>query len=340
MGRKLHDGSLMPLNSATWSKYSSYLSQGANLGAWISDASDAAQAGVPYPYEGFQYYAYAAIKPYPQTLWNPLYFSGSPLGHSSYNAMVAEVTSKGKGGLTLDFSYTLQDGRGNTSSAFIESYTGSYWLQDPYAYNSYAKYPNTAKQIVKGYLLYNLPFGPGKRFSTTSRILNSVIGGWEIGTAHSYSTGTPMTTPGASASAAGTLPGWPAVYENVVAHPNLKSTFKRVNEAWNGTGSDPGSLFFDTSNFSDPAPGQLGNAPFIFSQWHSFGYNNEDMSLLRNVRFGADDRYRVQLRAEFFDVLNRHHWDGPNMSTGTAYYGHISGASGNRTGQLGMRFDF
>lgn len=349
IGRKLHDGALSPYYATPWQTYDQYLNttntcaHPGGLSQWINSEAVASWFCLPYPYPGFAGTGYMTVKPFPQAAatYSPMFVTGSPIGHTSYNALVVEAISRRTNGLTFDMSYTMQDGRGNTSTAFVQTSNQNYFLQDPYAYNDYAEYPNTPKYVVKGYILYDLPVGKGKRFDPDMRIVEPLVSGWEIGTAHSYQTGTPMTTPGASPTAAGTLPGWTAVYENVVQNPHLGNTFKRVNEAWNpSSGSNTGALFFDPTNFSDPAPGTLGNAPFVFSNWHSFGYNTEDLSLLKNFKCGADQRYRVQLRAEFFDVLNRHHWDAPNMTTGSPYFGMIMGASGNRVGQLGARLDF
>ncbi|WP_295413878.1 hypothetical protein, partial [uncultured Thiodictyon sp.] len=51
-----------------------------------------------------------------------------------------------------------------------------------------------------------------------------------------------------------------------------------------------------------------------------------------------DSRYRMTLRAEFFDAFNRHHYNSPN--TGNIHgdhFGNVTGVSGNRQGQLGAR---
>ena len=61
---------------------------------------------------------------------------------------------------------------------------------------------------------------------------------------------------------------------------------------------------------------------------------------LRDGEKAREIRYRVELRAEFFDVFNRHYNGGPNLNIGSSYFGHVTSVSGNRTGQLGARFEF
>lgn len=122
IGRKLHDGTLNPVALTPWTTYSQYLANGANLGAYVWDAASASQAGVPYPYSGWGGPAYQAITPFPQTQSaGGAFVAGSPIGQTSYNTLLTEVISKGRGGFTFDFNYTLQSGRGNTRSAFVSS---------------------------------------------------------------------------------------------------------------------------------------------------------------------------------------------------------------------------
>jgi outer membrane receptor protein involved in Fe transport len=48
----------------------------------------------------------------------------------------------------------------------------------------------------------------------------------------------------------------------------------------------------------------------------------------------------MTLRAEFSNIFNRHYWDNPNTNFSSGYFGHVTGAYGNRTGQLGARFEW
>ena len=139
-------------------------------------------------------------------------------------------------------------------------------------------------------------------------------------------------------------PGWSAVYANVAPNASFKNMFKHWNPAWNptvaGASQDPDSLYFNPNNFSNPTYGQLGNSPTLFSNWRGWSAPQENGSLLKKTRFGADNRYVVTLRAEFFDLFNRHYWYGPNTNIASPFFGHVTGVSGNRTGQLGARFEW
>ncbi len=339
-GRNLHDGSLNPTNFPTWGSYSQLLNSG-KIWNWVWDSGSAASAGVPYPYPGFSGEAYFAINPYPQVQAQydgGVLFTNSPLGQSGYNAITVEGT-KQRGALNLDLSYNWSRSTGNTGSAFFDTWSFNHWWQDPYKYKYEAHWPSIY-DTVKGYATYVLPFGQGRRFLAGSRKLDYLVGGWTAGTIVSYGNAGQMGAVGST----NYYPGWSAVYTNVAAHPNFKNTFKKYNPSWNptvaGASTDADSLFVDPSNFSNPTYGQLGNSPTLFSNWRGWAAPQENASLLKKTKFGSDGRYVVTLRAEFFDIFNRHYWDNPNTNFSSGYFGHVAGVYGNRTGQLGARFEW
>lgn len=346
-GRNLHDGALNPLNFPTWSTYQPLINSG-NEWDWVYDQGSAAAAGVPYPYPGFAGEAYFAIFPFPQVQADyagGTFFTNSPLGQSGYNAFTVEG-KKQRGSLNLDLSYNLSRTTGNTGSAFVDTWSFNYWYQDPYNYKHEATYAQTY-DTVKGYSTYVLPFGQGRRFlSGSGRLVNDLVKGWEGGAIVYYANAGPMGAVGST----NYYPGWSAVYTNVAPGASFKNTFKKYNPAWNptvaGAAPDPNSLFVNPANFSNPTYGELGNSPTSFCGCHGFpswrGWSTpqESASLLKKTAFGADNRYTFTLRAEFFDLFNRHYWDNPNTSFSSAYFGHVTGAYGNRTGQLGARFEW
>jgi hypothetical protein len=340
-GHNLHDGALVPNNYPTWSTYQSYLLGGANLGGWVWDAGSAASAGVPYPYPGFSGNAWMAFFPYPQTrsvAWSPVFFTNTPIGQSGYNAFTIEG-KKPRGSLNLDLSYNWNRSTGNSGSAFFDTWSANYWYQDPYQYKHEASVATTY-QGVKGYVTYELPFGPGRRYlSGYGRLVNKLVGGWQGVTTVSYGNG-PQNWAVGSTNA---YPGWSAVYTNVAKGASFKNHFKRYNPAWNptvaGAAADSDSLFVDPTNFSNPAFGQLGDSPRIFPHWRGWSSPSENGSVVKKTRFGSDSRYTVTLRADFMNLFNRHYWSN-NLDFTSAYFGHVTGVSGNRTGQLGARFEW
>jgi hypothetical protein len=52
------------------------------------------------------------------------------------------------------------------------------------------------------------------------------------------------------------------------------------------------------------------------------------------------ERYRVQFRAEFFNLFNRVNFSDPGTTISSAGFGSIKGANDPRIGQLALKFLF
>jgi outer membrane receptor protein involved in Fe transport len=67
---------------------------------------------------------------------------------------------------------------------------------------------------------------------------------------------------------------------------------------------------------------------------------------LKDFSLGAEDRYKLQFRLEFYNLFNRHYYNivgcaGTRATAGDSEFGWISGVAENpRTGQFGVRFEF
>ncbi|MFP5236961.1 MAG: carboxypeptidase regulatory-like domain-containing protein [Acidobacteriota bacterium] len=344
-GSNLHDGYGTQFNATPFATYSKLLTSG-HATDWVSDQASAEAAGVNLPYNGWQQMAYNALVPFPQvaTGWGPLLVANAPIGRSGYNAFTAEVTKRETNGLAMDMSYNWYRNTGNVCNAFTETWSwgGGCNTQDPETYNTTNWQTPTTGNGVKGYVTYELPVGRGERFlNSTNRLVNQVIGGWGVGAIVSYFNG---SQEGAVWSTY-FYPGWTdrgwGPWANVKPGANWKNTFKHYNPAWTpGQGSDPGSLFVDTTNFLNPTFGQLGNSPKFYPNWRGWATPTENASLTKKFFVTGDGRYNASIRADFFDLFNRHYWANPDMNMSDPAFGHVQGVSGNRTMQLGARFQF
>ena len=333
-GNELHDGSLNPHNWAQWSVYQPLYLSGKEQ-QFITNAPQAAAAHVPYPYPGWTGTAFQAINPYPQVArtYGPTYFVNDPIGNTAYEAFVLELTKRDANGLSMNLNYTLAKTTGNTTDAFVDTFSVSNGYQDPYQYPQYAKYPEAGyvPQILKGFVTYQLPFGRGKQFLNQSRLMDIFVGGWLTGLIVDYQSGAPI----GAVHSQNFYPGWSAVWVNVAAHANFSNKFKKLDLI---NLSDSSNQFVDPTIFSNPTLGQLGNSPVSYGNWHGWGLSNEDISVMKTYGFGPASRYIVTLRAEFFNVFNRHYYANPNLNFGGPYFGQVTGVVGNpRQGQVGLR---
>jgi len=347
-GSHLHDGSIWPFNFPTQSNYLKLFNSG-HAQDTVTDPASAAAAGVPYPFVGFSGPAYEAISPFPQIRSQApanLFLVNADLSVSNYEAMVAEVKSNNLHGITMDVNYTLSRATGSASpnGAFADANSSSIPTQDPYllAHLTNQLVPWDFTHQVKGYVLYDLPFGLGQPLRTGHESVdNYLLGGWKIGMQLSYHTGEPLPTIMAPVQ----YPGWSGVFAQRNANVSLSSgTFKGENPAWvqgGGIGPDPGSLSFNPSAFSQPAAGTFSTQKYSYmGDLRNFGFADEDLNIAKHFGFGAGERYQFSLRAQFFDVFNRHHWGAPNLDMNSPFFGHVTSVSGFRYGQLSARFEW
>jgi hypothetical protein len=337
-GHKLHDASLVPSDYPTLSTYLPLLQSG-HVNDRVTNSAQASAAGVPYPYAGFAGYAYQAINPFPQlaSAGQLLRFVGPPGAVSAYRALVAEIETRTWHNLTADFNYTFSRAEGNVSDGgAYQDGPGPAYTQDPYngAQRAHDVLDYNMTHVGKGYINYNLPFGQNQRFLSNGRLLNYIFGGFTVGAQFQYTSGTPF----AAIGAANRYPGYTNLFANRNPSVSTNNPFKTLDLA---NLADSSNTFFNPAMFSNPAFGTLGNQPSHYTALTNWGYADEDLSVIKSAGFGPDaHRINASLRVQFFDVFNRHHWGNPNTSINSPYFGHVTGVSGFRYGQLGARIEF
>jgi carboxypeptidase family protein len=343
-GSDLHDGSTWPFNFPTQAAYLKLFNSG-HVNDLITNPAQAAAAGVPYPYAGFSGYAYQAISPYPQvrSQFQQVQLANSDLAQSNYKALVAELRTHGGHGFTTDLSYTLSRSEGNASDsgAFVESWTTLY-SQDPYNLKNLTHQVNDWNHTheVKGYIDYDLPFGHGKKWATGWQGVDSyLLGGWTVGSEFNYHSGEPIWM----IAAANQYPGWDAVFAQRTG-ASLHNSFRTLNLNWNPSAcncADPGSVYFNPAAYTSPAPGAFSPEKYsIQDSLRNWAYADEDISIVKRFSFGNDGRFHASLRGQFFDAFNRHRWGAPNTDINSPFFGHVTGVSGHRYGQLGARIEW
>jgi hypothetical protein len=338
-GRRLHDGNLGTTEATPAATLGLY--QSGTAWDWVSDSASAATAGVPLPFNGFQGYAWQAINQFPQLamMWDGVYFVNTHKGKTSYDALQLEAVRRAGKGATFDVSYVLSQSLGNTNNAFTESWTtGAY--QDFSKLDAEAGLPTSGdtRHIVKGYVSYDLPFGHGQRYLANNSLANWALGGWKVTGMVRYNSGQPLFV-----YASNPYSGLAALYPNVNKSGNFSSQFHKGKFApYTGSSTPPtGDKYFTPTLYSQPAYGTLGTGPEVVSANRGFGYADEDMTFLKNTAFGADGKYRLSFRVEFYNLLNRHYYSNPTTDMTSPQFGYVTGVTGTgRNGQFGARFQW
>jgi len=362
-GHRLTDTSLA-WNQGPTSTFLRLVGQYPDMTAWnypVCSQADADSFGIAYPYNGFCGTALEAISPYPQVanaFWNPytyggwyypsLLYVGLPLGQSYYDSFVVDVVKRTGGGLTMDMSYTWSRQESNTFSAQQSGnsyYTG---IQDfdHFGESAHNITGYDLTHIVKGYVSYELPFGKGRRWlSNQNRWVNGILGGWNMTWLLRYNTGQPFQISANNPY----WPMWGNIYPNYDLSnfhgPSDPSRFTFLPPDYSGE-IPAGNFYMPTNVASNPPAGQLGKGPATNGDLRCPSSKNEDVSLLKYFRMGSDGQYSLSVRAEFYNVFNRHEYyingcAGSRSDIGADNFGQILGVFDQpRSGQFGIRFQF
>jgi Carboxypeptidase regulatory-like domain len=146
-------------------------------------------------------------------------------------------------------------------------------------------------------IIYDLPFGKGRKWgSNWNGAANAIAGGWEMTVIEKATSGFPIFVIDSNNTSGAGL-------ENA----NDESLI-RPNQTCNPVLSNPTlSEYFNTACFSQPAPGELGNAKRTPLSGPDFV--NTDFSIIKH--FVPREGMRVDFRTEFFNLFNHPQFGAP-----------------------------
>jgi hypothetical protein len=246
--------------------------------------------------------------------------------NGDYNSI--QVSFRGtalKDDLTFQVAYTYS----HTNDSFdgITQINGDlYDVSNPYQGWKY-DYGPSAFDIRNNFFtdfVYRLPLLKG----SDNRVLKTTLGGWEISGIVIARSGAPLNIGLAGQNVATIVP-------NTWNRPNV-----------NGTMRNPHTVqeWFDTSVFSEPAPGTWGNEPH--NGVRGPGRDNWNISLFKNFVLDEGRGIVLQFRAEFFNIWNHPQWVGDTLNGGistnhgASNFGAVTSAYDPRTIQLALKFSF
>ncbi|PYU69176.1 MAG: hypothetical protein DMG49_14030, partial [Acidobacteria bacterium] len=120
-------------------------------------------------------------------------------GVANYNAMFVTVRKSMAHGLDLSVNYTWSHSLGTAGvNAYGQQYTG-YTPPTPFDfYSGYGSQNGDRRHVINASWYYELPFGRGKHFSSSSGIVNRIVGGWYNSGIWQWETGRPVCIGGES----------------------------------------------------------------------------------------------------------------------------------------------
>jgi hypothetical protein len=272
-----------------------------------------------------------ALRPYPQFagIFNNFDNSGSSL----YRAMQIQLEKRYTNGLSFLVSYNLSKMMSNTNSGFTSFANASLNKDNQKAEWSVDNNDQTNMISIAG--TYELPFGKGRPFLNKGGITNVIFGGWQFSPILTYATGTPLWSgTGGSVQVAGDPLGnncSTCNRANVVSTSNMMFSYNNVYK---------GQPVINKADFSDPGPWVIGNAPRVLPQLRNPWGLNENIALAKYFPLG--ERVKLKLEIEYFNVLNRVIFGGPNLNYNDPNFGLVINSQNNtqRQGQgfLEIRF--
>ena len=250
--------------------------------------------------------------------------------YSHYNALQVRFEQRFVGGLTLLNSFTWEHSLDN-ASASLEGNTPSPQdgnnIKADYAQSDYNLPVSNVTSLV-----YDLPFGQGRRFlSSINGVGNAVLGGWQVSAINTTQAGTPFNLTYSPNTTQQVSPQISAVYRGANEYrPNIVSGAK-VTQGKSNRAANTG--YVNYVNYSafvlPPIKDAAGNylSPFGSASRNpgrTPPFNETDLDF--NKKFNTPlEGLKIEFRAEAYNVFNH---------TNLYLPGTISGSQGTTTSTL------
>lgn len=287
--------------------------------------------------------------PFAQSLINCCGAGNSPTirfndssGIQRYNALQVSVEQRAWEGLTFRTNYTWSKCMTNSLGYFgpfgdeeqlpgAVSQTGfGFFFQNAYdAKGDYGRCISDAASLFNGYLLYDLPFGKGRRFAGgADGILNAVIGGWSIAPNFTLHSGFALYPHGADSSGTGSASPRPDCVPG-------------VSQSGDGSLSDGTTTGVVALQFLNPNAVVDGTGPKHFGtcaagSFRGPGLATSDLSIMKS--FPLSEATSFQFITQFLNVTNTPILGAPSTSTGS--FGIITSSNPGRQVQFGLKLIF
>jgi hypothetical protein len=272
----------------------------------------------------------------PYQNWIEINYSANA-GFANYQGFTAETTHRFSRGLSFQADYTLAKNLSDAQGDAPGGYAAENLLFTP-SYDQFdlrAARGNVAGMPEQRFLLtgmYALPFGAGRKWSSHSKFVDALMGGWNLSTVTLLQTG-PWLTPTIS-------PTLDQSNTDIVGRGGITARPDAVGS--------PGSPVGDTQwniNALAPTPagaGRIGNAGVGTLE----GPGTISVSAGLAKTFSIREHARLRFESTFTNALNHTNFAPPfsNISSpetfGVLQSAQTAGQGGNRVGQVALRLDF
>lgn len=245
------------------------------------------------------------LRPFPQFGNVNIY---EPIGYAWYHSLQARVEKRMSKGFTTQLSYTWS--KNMQATEMMND-------QDIRPYEVISDLDRT--QRVTGSGIWELPFGKGRHWGTNWHpVLNGIAGGWQLNGAMQYQSGAPLG------------------FGNVIFNGDLNNVTlprgQRSVDQWFNVNAG-----FERNNALQLA-NNLRRFPIRFNGIRGPIQSRIDFGLIKN--FAITERWKLQFRAETFNVANYANLSNPNTTVTSGAFGTITGQDPPRSWQGALKLTF
>jgi len=233
-----------------------------------------------------------------------------------YHALQVAFNRRAADGLFIKGSYTYSKAMNHTDD---DGWVGVSWNHPEVFNRNWAQAGfNIPHMFNLGYV-YEMPFGAGKKYAT-SGVAKHILGNWQANGGVALIQGRPfgIGSPGGSLNAPG----------NAQTADQVKPTADFI-----------GSLdqFYDRTAFAQVNAVRYGSTGRNLLRGP--GLVNFDLALFKGIPI--TEQYKLEFRAETFNLMNTPHFSNPNGDSSSANFMRITSAdSTQRTMRFGLRLSF
>ncbi len=278
------------------------------------------------------------LSPYPEFPTGGVTMQNSSAGDSFFQSLNVRLEKRYSHGLNIIGNYIF--------SKLIEQVT---WLNDTDLQPERRISPYDHPQRFVLAVVYDLPVGKGQKFNISNPVADGIFGGWTINSVYQYQIGAPITWTNGSTTSGGD-------YIYLGGDLNLDNRQANKTTAGKAVPAFDTSLFLPAAAYSNAAVvGTTCNAtPTLancalsdhirtfsstFPNVRQDGINEWDPSISK--RFFFREGMSLQIRAEFYNVVNHAIFAAPSTTATNSAFGTITATTNlPRHVQFGARFVF
>jgi len=302
---------------------------------------------------------------FPYPYFGPVFEENANIGTNNFNAGNLRIERRFANGFQMTFNYTYSkslddfgavNGGAAPSSGGVGQ-NGKSWQGVDSISSVYGLSAGDQTHRITAFGNYQLPFGRGRRWGTSpqgldNKILDDVIGGWELSGTFTWLTGTPISINGSGngnvdgpfgiyGTFTNLLPGYSlsqVVNQGVSAKAAACPSVVNCSDSVAKSALNP-NVF---ANGGSQTTFTYGNVPPVIPYLREPSVWDSNMSIMKNFAFSSDGHRYFQLRLEGENIFNHPGLKSYDTSLGSPTYGLITskGANGARQVQIAGKIVF